>query len=314
MNRLAALTGGAGFLGRHTIRALADDGWRIRMLARSAPHLPELADVPIEIVLGDLGDETALARLARGADALIHIAGVVKAKDEATFMRINADGAAAMARAWRAAAPEAGFTLVSSMAAREPGLSAYAASKRAGEARVAEIAGDGRWRIARPGAVYGAYDEESLKVLKLANAPVQLMLNAPEARVGMIDARDAARALVAMAATPGAGEVFELTDARIDGHRWDELVAVAAGALAHAPRPFRLPAGVLRLIGAVGGGLAGATGSAEMLTSGKVREILHPDWSARAEAVPPVDFWRPRIALEDGLADMVAWARAAGRL
>ena len=51
MKRLAALTGGTGFLGRHVIRELADQGWAVRILARTQPELPELSDVEIELTL-----------------------------------------------------------------------------------------------------------------------------------------------------------------------------------------------------------------------------------------------------------------------
>lgn len=314
MSRLVALTGGAGFLGRHAIRAFHDRGWRIRILTRRAPDLPELADIPIELVPGHLGEPAALDRLCAGAEAIVHLAGVVKASDRDGFMAANAAGAGAVAEAWRRAAPGARYILVSSMAARSPDLSDYAASKRAGEVQTAEAAGRGDWRILRPAAVYGPYDGESLKVLKLADAPMQAMLNAADARVAMIDARDAAEALAAFADQPGTGEVYELTDARRDGYPWRELTETAARALGRRPRPFRVPGPALRALGALGGALSATTGSAEMLTQGKVREILHPDWSADPALTPPGAVWAPRIALSDGLANMVAWARSAGKL
>lgn len=314
MTRIAALTGGTGFLGRHAIRALADDGWRIRMLARRAPNLPELADIEIEIVMGDLADAAALMRLCDGAEAIIHIAGVVKAPTRADFFRANATGAASVAAAWTQVAPDARFTLVSSMAARKPHLSHYAASKREGERMTAEIGAGRDWRILRPGAIYGAHDEETLKVLKLAKGPVQIMLNAAEARVSLIDARDAARAIAALAAHPGDGATYELTDQRTEGYRWDELVSIAAASLGRAPRAVRLPAALLRAAGKVGDGLASLTGSAEMLTSAKVRELLHPDWSSTPARQPEATLWRPEIPLDKGLADMAAWAKSAGKL
>lgn len=314
MKPLAALTGGTGFLGRHTIRALHGAGWRVRILARSQPDLPELADLPIEIVLGGLSDQAALERLARHADAVVHIAGLVKATSRAVFMRGNADGAAAIAQAWRSTAPAAHFVLLSSMAAREPQLSHYAASKRAGEDRVADLAGDGAWRILRPGAIYGRHDEESLKVLKLANAKRQLMLNAPDARVAMIDVRDAAQAIAAAIQYRGAGDCHELTDARRDGYSWRELAETAALALGRTPRPSRAPAPLLKTIGLAGGVAARLTGSAEMLTPAKVNEILHVDWSGDPKRVMPADQWRPEISLAEGLSDMADWARATGRL
>ncbi|MGB0411095.1 MAG: SDR family oxidoreductase [Pikeienuella sp.] len=311
MRPLAALTGGTGFLGRHTIRALHDAGWDVRILARRTPQLPELNDLTCEVVKGDLNNQAALRTLCDCAHAVIHIAGVVKAPDEAAFMAANAQGAANVAAAWRAAAPGAHFVHVSSMAARAPHLSHYATSKRAGEEA---IKGIGEWRILRPGAIYGAHDSESLKVLKLANAPVQLMLNAAETRIGMIDVRDAARMVAAAAGERHPDAVHELVDMRRDGYRWDELAQTAAIALGKTPRGVRLPAAVLKTAGAVGGALARLTGSAEMLTPGKVREILHPDWSADPTMPAASDLPEARISLADGLKDMVIWARRAGRL
>ena len=127
MARLAALTGGTGFLGRHVIRELADQGWNVRILARSQPQLPELADIEIELVLGDLSNAGALNALARDADVFIHIAGVVKAKNRKGFMAANRDGAGLAARSWAASTKGGRFVLVSSMAARAPQLSHYAA-------------------------------------------------------------------------------------------------------------------------------------------------------------------------------------------
>lgn len=304
-------------MGRHTIRTLHDAGWRVRMLARRAPNLPELADIEIDIIMGDLNDAPALTRLCGGADAIIHIAGVVKAPTRADFFHANAKGAETVARAWSETAPSAAFTLISSMAAREPHLSHYAASKREGEAQVAAIArtlANPNWRILRPGAIYGAHDEESLKVLKLAKGPVQFMLNAPDARVSLIDVRDAARAVAALANEPCDGALYELTDARTEGYRWDELVKTAAVALGRTPAPRRIPAPLLRLVARFGDFGASTFGSAEMLTSAKLREILHTDWSSNPERTPPADLWRPRIPLEQGLRNMADWARAAGRL
>lgn len=333
MSRVAALTGATGFLGRHVIRALADRGWAVRALVRRAPDLPELADIPIELVLGDLGDAAALRRLTAGAGAVIHAAGAVKAPTRAAFFRANADGAGNVAAAWAEAAPGARLILVSSMAAREPALSHYAASKRAGEARVAEVAAGlpngGDWLAVRPGAIYGAHDEETLKVLKLASGRIQFMLNAPDALVTLIDARDAAAAIAALTDAPiveaPAGEAptgeaarirapLELVDARTGGYTWRELAETAARVLGRTPKPARIPEAALRMVARAGDVGAALFGKAEMLTTPKAREILHPDWSSSPERQPSPDLWRPRIGLEEGLGAMADWARGAGRL
>jgi hypothetical protein len=70
-----------------------------------------------------------------------------------------------------------------------------------------------------------------------------------------------------------------------------------------------LPAAVLKGIGGIGGAIAGITGGVEMLTPGKVREILHQDWSVQSPL--PETLYQPLIPLEQGLREM---AEASGLL
>ncbi|MEM7240118.1 MAG: NAD-dependent epimerase/dehydratase family protein, partial [Pseudomonadota bacterium] len=104
MNRLAAVTGATGFLGGHVLQSLVAEGWRLRLLVRRDPRL-ELGPDPVELVPGDLHDRDALSELVAGADAVIHIAGAIKARNRADFMSINRDGTREVAAAWDAHAP-----------------------------------------------------------------------------------------------------------------------------------------------------------------------------------------------------------------
>ena len=132
---LAVLTGATGFLGGPLMRALDADGYDLRVLTRpgAAPAWDGLSP---DIMPGRLGDVDALERLVRGADLVVHAAGLIKARSRDAYFAINAEGAARLAAAASRCAPEARVLLVSSLSAREPGLSAYAASKAAGEAAV----------------------------------------------------------------------------------------------------------------------------------------------------------------------------------
>ena len=90
----------------------------------------------VDTLLGDLLDVDSLARLQAGADAAINCAGLIKARDLGAFLAVNRDGAVRFAQA-----STARQVLVSSLAAREPQLSDYAASKRAGEEAALAVAG-----------------------------------------------------------------------------------------------------------------------------------------------------------------------------
>ncbi|MEM6904476.1 MAG: SDR family NAD(P)-dependent oxidoreductase, partial [Pseudomonadota bacterium] len=218
---LVAITGATGFLGHHIANALAARGWRLRLLVRRMPGA-DLGPSPAELVLGSLDDPQALETLVAGADAVVHVAGAIKAASRAGFMAVNAEGTARLVAAREAKAPGARLVMISSLAARAPGLSDYAASKAAGEAYLR--AAPGPWSILRPSAIYGPGDRETLSVFKLARLPLQPVLNGPEARVCLIEVSDVATAVLTALAGHGDGGIYELSDARKDGYRWHEIV------------------------------------------------------------------------------------------
>ena len=270
--RLAAVTGGTGFLGCHIVRALVADGWRVRVLVRRDPVGPLWRGLRPEVVPGDLDDRASLERLCRGAQAVVHAAGLVKARSEAALRDVNVAGAARVAAVAQAQEPEARFVLVSSLAAREPHLSAYARSKCDGEDAVQQALGGGA-QVVRPCAVYGPGDRETLALFRAAAASPVLPVLDETARVCLVHAADAAGAVAALAAGP-AGPPLALSDLRADGYGWREIMTVAAEAVGRRPRLTRLPPLTLRALGA-SVDAARRLGATPMLESGKVRELLH---------------------------------------
>jgi uncharacterized protein YbjT (DUF2867 family) len=178
VSRLAAVTGATGFLGQHLVSALAKDGWRVRMLARRDPVSPFWSGLTPEVVIGSLGDRNALQSLMQGADVVFHAAGLV-AGPPSDLHRINVEGSRTVAMV-AAAQPQTRMIQVSSLAAREPQLSAYAASKRAGEDAVRGVLG-ARATVVRPPAIYGPGDREGLRLFALATASPVLPVLDPSA-------------------------------------------------------------------------------------------------------------------------------------
>lgn len=311
MTRLAAITGGTGFLGQHITRALAKEGWRLRLLVRRMPPT-DLGDRVVELVPGALDDHGALAELVRGADAVVHVAGAIKARNKAEFMAANADGTARISDARNAYARHAPLLMISTMAAREPDISHYAASKAAGEAHV-HNAGGVRW-ILRPPAIYGPGDRATLTVFKAARLPVHPLMNGPEARVCLIHVQDVVSAVLRVLETGGPNGSFELSDARLDGYTWSEIVSAACAAVGSRPRPVPVPKGALRAFGRFGDLAQRAGIATDILTSQKVREILHSDWSSAADARLPCKIWVPKVDLAQGFRETVSWYRANGWL
>ena len=313
---LAAVTGATGFIGRHLVVALHRAGFRVRLLLRREPDVPEwLGLAPPEVVAGALEDAAALDRLVAGSDVVVHVAGLIKAARRRDFMAVNRDGAAAMAEATARVAPGARFVHVSSLAAREPQLSDYAASKRAGEDAVLAQLGE-RAAVLRPSVVYGPGDRETLIFFQLAARRYVPLLGAADARAAMIHVADLVRLIVALAKKPagGGGAARSAADDRLQGYTWEELLGAAARAVGNpSPSFVRAPGPLLSGLALVGD-LAKAFGSSSMVSSQKLRELRHPDWGVAPAERASAPGWKAEFDLERGFADAVAWYRRAGWL
>ena len=134
-------------------------------MARTPGRAQHLASQGVSLVEGDLDDNAALQQLVSGAAAVIHAAGAVRGSSQQDFDHINVTGTAHLLAAITAQAEPPRLLLLSSLAAREPGLSWYAASKRAGEALLGSHP-DLDWLVLRPPAVYGPGDREMLPVFE----------------------------------------------------------------------------------------------------------------------------------------------------
>lgn len=299
---ILAVTGGTGFVGRHLLRIAGERGIAVRALTRRAqPPEPH-----VQWINGDLdrpGD------LCAGADAVIHIAGVINAPDRAAFDAGNVAGTASVVAAARAAGVRR-FVHVSSLSAREPGLSDYGASKRAAEEVV--IGSDRDWTIVRPPGVYGPGDRETLPVFQLVARGLAVLPGA--GRFSLIEVADLADCLLALAASPGDAATYEVDDGHAGGYSHAELAQAIGVAVGRTPRLLRLPTGVLRVGATVDTALARMRGTLPKLSFDRARYLAHPDWVVAAGRTPPASVWRPRIDLAAGLAETAAWYRAQGWL
>ena len=90
----ALVTGGTGFIGSHVVRALVDAGVSVRVLARSGSDRRALADLPVEVVTGDLADPRSLTSPLAGVEMLYHVAADYRlwAPDPAVLYRVNVGG------------------------------------------------------------------------------------------------------------------------------------------------------------------------------------------------------------------------------
>jgi NADH dehydrogenase len=205
--------GGSGFLGRHAVRALARDGWRVRAAVRRpdlAGHLQPMGAVgQIQPVQANLRYPDSVRRAVEGARAVVNLVGILAKTGAQTFDAVHLAGARTVASAARAAGAET-MVHVSALGADRRAKSSYARTKAAGEAAVLqEVSGA---VILRPSLVFGPEDELFNRFAALAGySPFLPLIGGGRTKLQPVFAGDVGAAIAAVCAGKGKpGTIYEL--------------------------------------------------------------------------------------------------------
>ena len=299
---LLAITGGTGFVGRTLIEMAVREGHEVRALTRRPQ--PDMARVTW--VSGALDTPIALTSLIRGADAVIHVAGVVNASNRAGFAEGNIAGTEAVVDAAKGTGVRR-FIHVSSLTAREPGISDYGWSK-AGAEQVVQ-ASNLDWTIVRPTAIYGPGDMEMRDMFRIAKFGLALL--PPPGKMSVIDVTDLARLLLALATNDPGRLILEADDGAEGGWTHVAFARAIGAAVGRRVLPLALPKAILSLA-AKGDRLF--RGSKAKLTADRVGYLSHPDWTVDPAKRPDSTLWQAEVATPQGLAATASWYRANGLL
>lgn len=304
MSQVVAVTGATGFIGRVLLDTLLENGWKIRALTR---QFPPGERENLEWVQGDLDSYKSLQRLVTGAYAVIHCAGAVRGSSLESFLHNNVVGTDNLLRAIIEQNSSSRFLFISSLAAREPGLSWYAASKFKAEQLINDCAANIPCTIFRPAAVYGPGDKELRPLFKATYYGVLPSVGHLTNRFGMLHVNDlvAATHCWLRIDKPIRG-TFEIDDGTPGGYSYRLVAAIAQEILGRPVRCIRLPESMLKLIANANLWISRLLGYSPMLTPGKVCELQHPDWVC--DIVPLkralVD-WYPNHRLCDTLPQLI---------
>jgi len=209
---LVTVFGGSGFLGRHVVRALAREGYRIRPAVRRpdlAFHLQPMGRVgQIHPVQANLRYPASVEAAVRGADVVINLVGILFERGKQRFEAVQAEGAACVAQA--AAAAGARMIHVSALGADADSPALYARTKAAGEAAVLAAAPDAT--IFRPSIVFGPEDDFFNRFGAMARmSPVLPLVGGGETKFQPVFVGDVAQAIAkAVGGATKGGTIYEL--------------------------------------------------------------------------------------------------------
>jgi uncharacterized protein YbjT (DUF2867 family) len=210
--RLVTVFGGSGFLGRHTVRALARAGWRIKVATRHPSRgffLRPLGTVgQIDFVKCDVADAESVAAAVMGSSAVINLTGILFQSGQ-TFEDVQAEGAANVAQA-AAAAGVTSLVHVSAIGADAESDSDYAVTKAQGEAAVREAFANAV--ILRPSIIFGPEDGFFNKFAQMARFfPALPLVGGGKTRFQPVFVGDVAQAIVtSLDSADARGRMYEL--------------------------------------------------------------------------------------------------------
>lgn len=323
---LIAVTGATGFVGKRLVKTLLSSGFNVSALTRRSldqsqenHHKDRYFDTSGRIIWvnGDLFDKSALVKLCSGASAVIHLAGLTNAVSPETYFQVNETGTLRLLEA--AAISSVPRVLhVSSLAAREPHLAPYAASKRAGEKKLQEQIWPFDWLIIRPPAIYGPGDQELLKAIKLARGyygpAVYPSPSGLDSRAAFLHVDDLATALTVLIDDPRKSIMGELDDGTPNGYTPHEIATAMAHDSGKSPKVIALPWIVKFFIGLGGNLVADFLEHPSKLMSDQLRYLSHPDWSINPSHKLTIEGWQPRFDLVKGMTATLDWYKSSGLL
>ncbi len=320
------VTGGTGFIGRHLLKILVDNGHHVKALLRRDP--PPDAPATIEWVRGRLESIDSCRAALESCDGIIHLAGLIKAARIEDYFRVNARGTADLIRLASSLQRPIRFIYIISLAAVGPSphglpldeshapapLSPYGKSKLAGEKAVQAAPEPVRWTILRPPAVYGPGDRATLPYFRLIARGIHLFLGDPDRSFSLVYGPDVARAIVHTLHHPRAiGQIYFVTHPEI--LTWRKLAGLLAERLRRPPRiRLSIPPQILYGIGRLNEWSARLIGRTAFLSRDKFRELLHAGWICSGRKMTEELGFTPSTPHPEGIDETIKWYRKQGWL
>lgn len=314
----AFITGATGFIGSHLVdRLIKEGGYDLHCMVRNQEKW--LEGKAYTKVKCDLNDIPQLRNAIKGSDLVIHLAGVVKARDNREFERANVEGTENILRiSQKLGVPK--IIILSSQAAAGPSfkepidetmpmmpVSRYGESKKRMEEMILRIADEnGQVTILRPSSVYGPREEDIYTFFKIASKGICPIVGSGRGKqISMAHVSDIVQGIMLASEKELKGiRTYFLSSER--GYDWHEIRDATAQALGRKLTTINVPVSLVRSIGTITEKSASFFGKYPVMNEDKAKEMVM-SWVCSVEKAKTELGYRQNIDLFEGIRQTVQW-------
>ncbi len=325
------VTGATGFIGVGVVDYLKSREDNVRVLLRPESDAGKASSMQVDILKGSYDNPASLREAVKGADMVIHLAGVTRSVDEKGYYNGNVLPVRNLLESVVEVNPGLQrFVLVSSLAAAGPAdnpdpgsreedipkpVSIYGRSKLEAEKIVRSYKDRLPITVIRPPAVYGPGDRDVLQFLMMLRKGILFAAgNVRTQRLSLVHVDDLVRGIVMASESPaGVGEIYFITSPK--GYSWEELSMAAAEKLGvkHI-RTVSLPKPLMKAFGHAAGLISRITGQSGFLNPDKVNEMVQDYWVCSPQKAERELGFTASIPLKEGMCSTIVWYRERGWL
>jgi dihydroflavonol-4-reductase len=322
------VTGGTGFIGSHVVDVLIKNKYRVRCLVRKSSNVQWLSSLPVDLVYGNFHEFDSLRKAVSGVDIVIHIAGVVAAKNRDGFFQGNLVATENLLDAVLTDNPDLKrFLHVSSLTAIGPSpngipvdektspnpITTYGESKLAAEKAVLKYAAKFPITIVRPPAVYGPRDTATLSFFQSVQKGLVPLVGFSPKKVSLVHAYDLSRGIVDAALSDKTiGKIYFIGSEEV--YDWQQIGKVAANVVGRKTIKLRIPEFMVMGIAGISEFFSKFKQKPSVLNYEKGKDMIADNWTCSVEAAKQDFGYRQEVTLEAGIKNTLDWYREHGWL
>jgi nucleoside-diphosphate-sugar epimerase len=318
---IAVVTGANGFVGSHLVDYLIQKNFEVHCVVRKSSNLQWLEGKNIKIFNCGLFDKNGLREAFKEANYIFHVAGVVKAKDEAGYFKGNVEATKVLLEVAEELKNQIKkFVVVSSQTVSGPAskdnpvteemdpnpLTTYARSKLKQEQLALSFRDKFPVTVCRAPAIYGERDTEIFIYFQVFNRGLTTLIGFDKKELSLLHVADLAEGLyLAAVSEKSNGEIFFISSEKF--YNWDEVGNITSQVLGKKAFRIRMPHFIVFIIAAFAQFFAMFSSKPATLNIEKAKDLVQSYWICDTSKAMRELGYRQKVSLEEGIRRTCNW-------